>query len=86
MALLAHHDDVTVVGTETQGECGWHIGQLPILFDDQRGPPLLMSLFEIDLVATPGSQPGRGIRPDLRVELTRADFDAGRDPFLAALE
>ncbi len=85
VALLAHHPNVTVVGTETQGECAWHIGQLPILFEDDVGPALLLSLFEIELVPYEGCRPGRGIEPDVPVVMTAEDFDAGRDPFLDRL-
>lgn len=85
VALQAHHDDVTVIGTETQGECGWHVGQLPILYDDERGAPLLLSLFAIEHVSSPGCVAGRGIQPDVVVELSLGDFTSGRDPFLRAL-
>ena len=85
VALLAHHPDVRVAGSETQGECAWHIGQLPILYDDGRGPAMLLSLFEIELVAYPDCRSGRGIEPDLPVTTTLEDFREGRDPVMAAL-
>tara|TARA_B100001750_G_scaffold82963_1_gene65715 strand:- start:4576 stop:5286 length:711 start_codon:yes stop_codon:yes gene_type:complete len=85
VALLAHHPNVRVVGTETQGECGWHVGQLPIVFEDGRGPAMILSLFAIDLVPYPGCRPGRGIEPDLPVTTSLEDFRSGRDPYLVAL-
>ncbi|MBO6939720.1 MAG: hypothetical protein JJ863_32415 [Deltaproteobacteria bacterium] len=85
VALLAHHPAVTVVGAETQGECAWHVGQLPIVYQDEAGPALLLSLFEIELVPYEGCRTGRGIEPDVPVVMTAEDFDGGRDPFLDRL-
>lgn len=83
-ALLAHREGVQVIGTETQGACDRHTGQLPVVF--QSGDlAVFVSLFEIDLVPVPNCQPGRGIVPDIEVVYTEEDFLDGRDPYLAAL-
>lgn len=84
VGLLAYHPDVTVVGEETQGECSWHIGQLPVLYDDERAPALLVSLFEIELVPYSGCAPGRGIQPHVEITYSREQFEEGVDPFLEA--
>lgn len=84
-ALLAHREGVLVVGTETQGECGRHTGQLPVLYDVGAGVSVLASLFEITLVPFSGCEPGRGVVPDVEVRYERAHFLEARDPFLEAL-
>lgn len=82
--LLAHRDDVVVIGTETQGACDRHTGQLPVLF--QSGElAVFVSLFEIELVPIPGCEPGRGIVPDVEVVYREEDFLEGRDPYRTAL-
>ncbi|MEM6729901.1 MAG: S41 family peptidase [Myxococcota bacterium] len=86
VSLLAYHPRVTVVGRETQGECAWHVGHLPVLFNDNQGPALLASLFEIELVAYPGCRERRGIEPDLAVTYTEADFMNGVDPYVRVLQ
>lgn len=61
------------------------LGMLPIAYDDGRGPAMLLLLFEIELVATPGCRPGRGIEPDLPSSDTLEDFHEARDPVMTAL-
>ncbi|MEO1480768.1 MAG: S41 family peptidase [Myxococcota bacterium] len=82
VALLARHPRVSVVGRETQGECGWHMGQLPVVYGDGAWPAMVVSLFEIELVSYAGCRERRGIEPDQPVEYTQADFDEGVDPYL----
>jgi len=86
VALLAHHPDATVLGTETQGECSWHVGQLPIVYQDDAGPAVLLSLFEIELADYDGCRAGRGIEPHLPVGYTLEDFEVAQDPFIERLE
>lgn len=83
-ALLAHREGVQLIGTETQGACDRHTGQLPVVFKSGN-LAAFVSLFEIKLVPTPGCQPGRGIAPDIKVIYTEEHFLEGRDPFLFAL-
>ena len=85
-ALLAHRERVRVIGTETQGECGRHTGQLPVLYEVGEGVGVLTSLFEITLVPIPGCEPGRGVIPHVEVRYTASHFLEQRDPFLEALE
>lgn len=85
-ALLAHRDGVRVIGTETQGECGRHTGQMPVLYDVGEGVGVLASLFEITLVAYDGCEPGRGVVPDVEVTYEASHFLEARDPFLEALD
>lgn len=87
-ALLAHRTDVTVVGAETGGECGRHIGEIPVMYSTAAGGPalrLLVSLAAITHVDVAGCAPGRGFVPDRPVIYTEEDFLGGRDPYLAAV-
>ncbi|MEL6547316.1 MAG: S41 family peptidase, partial [Myxococcota bacterium] len=86
VSLLAHHPRVTVVGRETQGECAWHVGQLPVLFQDDQGPAMIASLFEIELVAYAGCRERRGIEPNIPVAYDESDFAEGIDPYLRAIQ
>lgn len=82
--LLAHRADVRIIGTETQGACDRHFGQLPVVFE-AGDLAVMVSLFDIDLVAVADCQPGRGIVPHTRVAYTEQDFLRRRDPYLAVL-
>ncbi len=82
-ALLAHREGVRVVGTETQGGCDRHTGEIPILYAvEGTSLGVLMSLVEVTLVEVPGCIAGRGITPDEEVIFTQEDFLSGRDAFL----
>jgi hypothetical protein len=84
-ALLAHREDVVVIGTETQGGCDRHTGEMPVVFQVE-SLAVLVSLFEIDLVAIPGCRPGHGAEPHVPVAYTADDYLAGEDPFVTALQ
>lgn len=84
VALLAFHDDVVVVGTATQGACGRHAGQLPVTYDLGDGVVLMMSLFEVALVPSPGCQPGGGVPIDVPVRPSMEGWVAGEDPWWTA--
>ncbi|MGH1343675.1 MAG: S41 family peptidase [Nannocystales bacterium] len=83
-ALLAHRDGVQVIGTQTQGACDRHNGQLPVVFQSQ-SLMVLVSLFDIELVPIPGCRPGHGVMPDVEVVYSETDFLGSRDPYLDAL-
>ncbi len=84
VALLAFHDDIKVVGTPTQGACDRHTGQLPVTFELGDGVVLMMSLFEIELVPTPGCVAGSGLPIDVPVVPTLEGWLAGEDPWWTA--
>jgi hypothetical protein len=44
-----------------------------------------MSILRLEHLSVPGCRPGRGLAPDVAVRYARADFDAGRDPYEAAV-
>ncbi|MCB9688867.1 MAG: hypothetical protein H6738_25260 [Alphaproteobacteria bacterium] len=83
-ALLAYRSGVTVIGTDTMGECGRHAGQVPVVYG-AGGASVLVSLFEITLVEIPGCRPGEGVPIDLPVATTDEVFLERRDPYLDAL-
>jgi hypothetical protein len=83
-ALLANREGVQVIGSETQGACDRHSGEIPVLFRSGK-LGVLVSLFDIDLVPIPRCVPGGGIVPDIEIVYTEEDFLQGRDPYLAAL-
>ncbi|MEM7417728.1 MAG: S41 family peptidase [Gemmatimonadota bacterium] len=85
VALRAARADVVVIGTETIGECGRHIGEIPILFTGRTDVRVLMSVAAIEHVPTRGCEPGRGVVPDVEVRYSEADFMEGVDPFVALL-
>lgn len=85
-ALRAARPDAILVGTESGGGCGGHVGELPALYTAEKtGLVVLVSLIELRHVATPGCQAGHGFAPDVEISYQREDFLAGRDPYLAAL-
>ncbi len=83
-ALLAYREGVQVIGTETQGACDRHSGQLPVVFQSD-SLAAFVSLFLIDLVSIPGCEPGHGVVPDVEIVYTEEDYFEGRDPYLDAL-
>lgn len=80
----AHHPAITTVGTATQGACDRHTGQLPITYDLGDGVVLMLSLFEIALVPSPGCSPGGGLPLDVPVKPTVTGWLAGEDPWMRA--
>ncbi len=85
VGLLAHREGVQVIGTETQGACDRHTGQLPVVFNAD-GLAAIISLFEIDMVTVAHCQPGGVIVPDMEIDYTEEDFLRGRDPYMDALD
>ena len=86
VALLAHRDGVRVVGTETGGECGRHIGEIPIVYSTRDlGVQVLFSLAELTHVRVEGCRAGRGIEPGVLVDYDEEHFLSNRDPYLSAL-
>ncbi|MCA9575467.1 MAG: hypothetical protein H6726_04615 [Sandaracinaceae bacterium] len=87
LALRATRPDAVVVGEEAGGECERHVGELPVAYVTPAfGVAVAMSLIRIEHVAVPGCALGHGVRPDVPVSYTRADFIAGQDPYVAALD
>lgn len=85
-ALLAFRDDVTFLGEETGGECGRHVGEMPVTFTTPGQPTtVLMSLFELTHVKVEGCAAGRGYVPDTQVIYDEAAFMSDDDPYLATL-
>lgn len=85
-ALRAHRPDAVLRGVETGGECGRHVGELPVMFTGPRtGVRVLVSLVAITHVPTEGCAPGRGHLPDQPVVYDEAAFLSGIDPFLEGL-
>ena len=77
--------DVRTIGTETQGGCKRHSGEIPILIKMKTAPiglGLLMSLLDIELVKTSNCETGRGIVADIPIHYSADDFHHGIDPFL----
>ncbi len=85
-ALRAARPDAILRGIETGGECGRHVGEMPVMFTGpSTGVRVLVSLVAITHVATEGCLEGRGHLPDQPVVYTEADFMGDRDPFLEGL-
>ena len=85
-SLRAFRSDATLVGEETGGECGRHIGEMPVAYTTPvRSMTVLVSLIELTHVVTQGCEPGRGFRPDREVVYDERAFLDGRDPYLEAL-
>ncbi len=84
-ALVAHRDDVVVVGEELGGECQQHNGQIPILY---RTPisdlTISISLFRIRHIPVAGCEWARGLRPDVPVTVGVDAVRNRRDPFMSA--
>jgi len=86
VVALRAHAPVTVVGVETGGECGRHVGELPVVYTTESySIGVLVSLIELTHVPTPGCASGRGIRPDREVSYDEDHFLAGRDPYIEVL-
>ncbi|MBK7774743.1 MAG: hypothetical protein IPI43_11495 [Sandaracinaceae bacterium] len=86
-ALRAWRPDAELHGEPTGGECGRHVGEVPVVYTTpHRGVSVLMSLLELRHVATPGCVDGQGHAPDLAVVYDEAAFLAGVDPYLEGLE
>lgn len=86
VTLLAYRPDTVVIGTETRGGCARHTGELPVVFTTpQSAVPVVVSLFELELVPYEGCTPGRGIQPTVALVYDEAAFLDGRDPYLDAL-
>lgn len=86
VALKHARPDTTLVGEEVGGACAEHIGELPTTWTTPTfGVTVLLSIIRLEHVSVPGCRPGRGLAPDVAVPYTRADFDAGRDPYEAAV-
>ncbi len=85
VALRAARPDVVIVGTETKGECGRHVGEIPILFTGRSGVRVILSLAAITHVPARGCRLGRGVEPDVEVVYSVEDFLNGVDPYLRAL-
>ncbi len=87
VALLAQRPETVVVGAETRGGCARHTGELPVVFTTPRsGIPVVVSLFEVELVASPRCAFDRGVVPQVAVDYEEAAFAGGLDPYLEALE
>lgn len=85
-ALRASRPDALFVGRETGGECGRHVGEVPVVYHAPHSDVrVLISLMAIDHVTTNGCALGRGHRPDVEVTLTREDLVEARDPYLLQL-
>ena len=85
-ALRAFHPSAEVHGEPTGGECGRHVGEVPVVYTTpQRGVSVLMSLLAIGHVPTPGCVEGQGHTPDHEVVYDEAAFMAGADPYLTGL-
>lgn len=83
-ALRAFHPNAEVHGEATGGECGRHVGEVPVVYTaPDHGVSVLMSLLELRHVATPGCLEGQGHTPDRVVVYDEAAFMAGVDPYLA---
>jgi len=85
-ALLAFRQGVQLMGEETGGECGRHIGEMPVAYATPGQPTtVLLSLFELTHVRVRGCEPGRGYTPDKPVPYDEAAFMSDEDPYLASL-
>lgn len=86
VALKHARPDAVLIGEEVGGNCAEHVGELPTTWTTPTfGVTVLMSVLRLELVSVPGCRPGRGLEPDVAVRYTRADFDAGRDPYVEAV-
>lgn len=84
VSLRAYRPGVLVVGTPTQGACDRHTGELPVTYDLGDGVVVMMSLFEVTLVPSPGCESGRGLPIDVPVSLSLEAWSAGEDPWWGA--
>jgi hypothetical protein len=86
-ALLAFGDQVLFIGQETGGECGRHVGEMPVVYTEaSQGLRVLISLFELTHVPVIGCLAGRGYRPAREVTYDERAFIEGIDPYLVALD
>jgi C-terminal processing protease CtpA/Prc len=86
IALKHARPDAIIVGEEAGGACAEHVGELPTTWTTPTfGVTVLMSIIRLEHVSVPGCQPGRGLEPNVPVRYTRADFEAGRDPYEEAV-
>ncbi|HEU4411853.1 MAG TPA: S41 family peptidase [Polyangiaceae bacterium] len=86
VALKHARPDAILIGEEVGGACDEHVGELPTTWTTPTfGVSVLMSILRLEHVSVPGCRPGRGLAPDVAVRYSRADFDAGRDPYDAAV-
>lgn len=86
VALKQARPDAILIGEEVGGACDEHVGELPTTWTTPTfGVSVLMSILRLEHVNVSGCRPGRGLAPDVTVRYTRADFDAGRDPYEAAV-
>lgn len=86
-ALRASRPDAELHGEPTGGECGRHVGEVPVVYTTpHRSVSVLMSLLELRHVPTPGCVDGQGHAPDRVVVYDEAAFLAGVDPYLEGLD
>jgi hypothetical protein len=84
VTLRAHRSDVVVVGTPTQGACDRHTGEIPVTYDVGDGVVVMMSLFEVTLVSSPGCEPGGSLPIDVPISPSFAQWMTGEDPWWVA--
>ncbi|MCP3139485.1 S41 family peptidase [Pyxidicoccus xibeiensis] len=85
-ALRAFRPDALLIGEESGGECGRHIGEMPVAYTTPaRSVTVLVSLIELTHVPTRGCEPGHGFRPDRAIVYDERAFLQGRDPYVDAL-
>ncbi|AKF05930.1 S41 family peptidase [Sandaracinus amylolyticus] len=85
-ALRAFRPDAELIGEETGGECGRHVGEMPVLYTTRAlGAVVLTSILELTHVEVAGCEARRGHVPHRAVAYDEAQFLAGSDPYLDAL-
>ena len=86
IALKHARPQTKVLGEEPAGNCGEHIGEIPTAWTTPTfGISILMSVIRLEHVTVPGCVAGQGLAPDVVVQYSRGDFDAGKDPYVAAV-